>query len=215
MVPLFLGLGDAMLSAAVREKETRGVNASCGPGCGACCRQLVPISLSEAAFLREVLIPDLPEEHRNRVEERIRKAAVDLAESGLANEIENLPSCTSPEARQATGLRYFIQSIPCPFLEEESCSIHPMRPLACREYLVTSPASRCARPQEGGIDPMKLPVTPSHTLIRMDAKATGTPGWVPMIAALTQPADSPSRTIDDPRSELMEFLQSLAGPPPA
>jgi Fe-S-cluster containining protein len=37
--------------------------------------------------------------------------------------------------------------MPCPFLEDESCSIHPDRPLVCREYLVTSPAELCAGPR--------------------------------------------------------------------
>jgi hypothetical protein len=35
-------------------------------------------------------------------------------------------------------VRYFLQGVACPFLEAESCGIHPDRPLACREYLVTS-----------------------------------------------------------------------------
>ncbi|HEY5241787.1 MAG TPA: YkgJ family cysteine cluster protein [Polyangiaceae bacterium] len=30
------------------------------------------------------------------------------------------------------------ETVSCPFLEEESCSIHPDRPPICREYLVTS-----------------------------------------------------------------------------
>jgi Fe-S-cluster containining protein len=45
----------------------------------------------------------------------------------------------------ALGLDYFRLGIACPFLEDESCSIHPYRPSACREYLVTSPAENCAR----------------------------------------------------------------------
>ncbi len=212
MVPLFLAMGEAMISAAIRERENAGAKASCGPGCGACCRQLVPISLSESAFLRDEVIPSLPTDQRQRVEARIKQAAADLADGCLAEEIAVLPANSSPEARQAVGLRYFLRSIPCPFLENESCGIHPMRPLACREYLVTSPASRCARPHDGGIEPMKLPVAPSHALIRMDARATGGPGWAVMTHSLIHPR--PARTIGSPGSALEEFLNALAGLPP-
>lgn len=208
MVPLFLGLGEAMVSAAVRERENAGVKASCGPGCGACCRQPVPISHSEAAFLRDEVIPGLPPEQRARVEERILKAEAALTESGLADEIATLPDNPSPDARQMIGLRYFLLSIPCPFLENESCGIHPMRPLACREYLVTSPAVRCSRPKDRHIEQLKLPATPSHALIRMDARATGGSGWSVMLHALTHPR--PARAIESPESALQEFLAALA-----
>ena len=47
--------------------------------------------------------------------------------------------------------------IPCPFLEDESCSIHPERPLVCREYLVTSPAELCAGATQEGVTPVAVP----------------------------------------------------------
>ena len=47
--------------------------------------------------------------------------------------------------------------VPCPFLEDESCSIHPERPLVCREYLVTSPAALCAGPTQEGVTPVAVP----------------------------------------------------------
>ena len=47
--------------------------------------------------------------------------------------------------------------MPCPFLEDESCSIHPERPLVCREYLVTSPAELCAGPKQEGVTPVAVP----------------------------------------------------------
>ena len=48
------------------------------------------------------------------------------------------------------GREYFQLGIPCPFLEEESCSIYHDRPITCREYLVTSPpaALRIFPPQK-------------------------------------------------------------------
>ncbi len=33
-------------------------------------------------------------------------------------------------------LQHYIQDAPCPFLIENSCSIHPMRPISCRQFIV-------------------------------------------------------------------------------
>src|SRR5690349_17511774 len=66
LVPVLLALGEAIVSAAIRQRPA-GREISCGPGCGACCRQLVPISLTEAAFLHSQVLPGLEEDHRSRV----------------------------------------------------------------------------------------------------------------------------------------------------
>lgn len=209
MLPLFLGIGEALLAASGRESGKQGLVPSCGPGCGACCRQLVPISCSEAAFLRDEVIPNLDKDHRQRVGQRIAAAKERLETSGLEAELEALPEESDPEKRQAVGLRYFRMGIPCPFLEDESCSIHPQRPLACREYLVTSPAACCARPDEGGVIPLALRVKPSHALIRADKAATREPGWTPMITSLTATTFPAARLVEDPQLELEGFLRFL------
>jgi Fe-S-cluster containining protein len=63
--------------------------------------------------------------------------------------------------------KYFYEGIPCPFLEDESCSIHPNRPIVCREYLVTSPAANCAKPSAETVTLVKLPIKPSKTVGRL------------------------------------------------
>ena len=69
------------------------------------------------------------------------------------------PTSRSARAAPTASCRpaYFALGIPCPFLEEESCSIHPDRPLVCREYLVTSPAELCAGPTQEGVTPVPVP----------------------------------------------------------
>ncbi len=59
--------------------------------------------------------------------------------------------------RELVDGAYFALGVPCPFLEDESCSIHPERPLVCREYLVTSPAELCAGPEQEGVTPVPVP----------------------------------------------------------
>ena len=52
---------------------------------------------------------------------------------------------------------YFNMGLSCPFLEENSCSVHPYRPFACREYNVISPQELCADPFKKGIKKIKIP----------------------------------------------------------
>ena len=47
---------------------------------------------------------------------------------------------------------YFTYQVACPFLENESCSIHESRPIACREYLVTSSPEYCSSAKGEGIE---------------------------------------------------------------
>jgi Fe-S-cluster containining protein len=123
VVPALQGLVNAVVAAAGQGKEI-----SCRKGCGACCRQLVPVSRTEGERLLGV-IEAMPPERRRELGARFAAAAT----------------------------AYFALGIPCPFLEEESCSIHPERPLVCREYLVTSPAELCAGPAQEGVTPVPVP----------------------------------------------------------
>jgi Putative zinc- or iron-chelating domain len=73
------------------------------------------------------------------------------------------------------NLSYFDFGLPCPFLEDESCSIHPYRPSICREYLVTTPAERCFEISRPGVQVHRLPVGVwlSRSLARLAARLLG------------------------------------------
>lgn len=89
------------------------------------------------------------------------------------------------EARGQLGRDYFALGVPCPFLEDESCSIHPERPLVCREYLVTSPAEHCARPTPGAVEGVDLPGSLWMAFARLcdPSPEAETIGWVPLVPA--------------------------------
>ena len=148
VVPALQGLVNAVVAAAEAAGVRDGGAISCRKGCGACCRQLVPVSRTEGERLL-ALVKTLPGERRERLRERFAAAEVIIAESGLADRAGR----SDRELSQA----YFALAIPCPFLEDESCSIHPDRPLVCREYLVTSPAELCAGPAQEGVTPVAVP----------------------------------------------------------
>ncbi|MBW3622747.1 MAG: YkgJ family cysteine cluster protein, partial [Armatimonadetes bacterium] len=155
LLPLFRSLADLVVNAGEEAANAGGERTSCRKGCGACCRQLVPISETEARRIRD-LVEELPEPRRSRIRERFAQARRRLEESGFLDQLL-APQSFAPEDVNPFGMEYFRLGIPCPFLEEESCSIHPERPLACREYLVTSPAEHCADPTAEKIRRIPIP----------------------------------------------------------
>jgi hypothetical protein len=105
------------------------------------------------------------------------------------------------------GLRYFQLGLACPFLEDESCSIHANRPVACREYLVTSPAEACAQPAGGAVRDVPLPANVGRAARAMDQQASGsTAGWVPLIFALEWAEAHPDEPAPRPGPVLLQEL---------
>lgn len=196
MLPFFRYLTDSFVELAEENARAGGATVSCKKGCGACCRQLVPISEIEARQLKE-LVEEMPEPRKSEIRARFERARELLREAGLLESLLE-PNRIGEEAIVPLGLDYFRSGIACPFLEDESCSIHAERPLACREYLVVSPAEHCAQPTAESIRPVKLVVHTAKAVRGMSA-AWNRHGvrWLPLILALdwaeTHPDTSPSR----------------------
>ncbi|MBL8207690.1 MAG: YkgJ family cysteine cluster protein [Blastocatellia bacterium] len=194
MLPVFQQLTNAVVKVGVSNAEATGAQISCTKGCGACCRQLVPIAESEAYLLRE-LVEAMPEPRRSMIRNRFAAAKEKLQSSGLWQQLLS-PGELSTEARRQLGLTYFQEGIACPFLEEESCGVHPDRPLACREYLVTSPAENCAAPSAETVQCVVLPGSVSR--IVQTLTATRGVNWLPLVLALdwaaAHPDQSPARS---------------------
>lgn len=143
VVPALQGLVNAVVEAAEMGKAI-----SCRKGCGACCRQLVPVSRTEGERLLQV-VEGLPAERRETLKARFAAAESAIEAGGLKDR--------RGRSDRELSAAYFALGVPCPFLEDESCSIHPERPLVCREYLVTSPAELCAGPEQEGVTPVAVP----------------------------------------------------------
>jgi Fe-S-cluster containining protein len=168
MLPVFQQMANSFVDIGVKAVESEGKTISCQKGCGACCRQPVPVAEIETYQLAE-LVENLPEPRRSKVKERFDKAFAHFAEIGW---FERLSECAGKEQKdqEKVVMEYFHENVACPFLIDESCSIHQNRPLACREYLVTSPAENCSNPSAQTVDLMKIPVKPSKTLMKVGQK---------------------------------------------
>lgn len=212
MLPLFRSFAENFVDVAVKEAEQQGKKITCQKGCGACCRQLVPISAIEARQLAK-MVEAMPPVRRQIIRQRFANALRKLAEAGLLEMLLH-PESIDQEQREKLAPQYFGQGIACPFLENESCSIHLDRPIACREYLVTSPAEFCAAPTSENVEMITSAAGQVWTWVaRMDAVADGDySGWIPLILALDYAAEHPADP--EPRAGTQwveEFFKSVAG----
>jgi Fe-S-cluster containining protein len=220
LLPIIQNLSSSISTLAENEAARLGKPISCREGCGACCRQAVPISPVEARALSEY-IDSQPEERREVLRARFRAAAARLEESGIAQAVraispssEKEPLLLNKETAHALGLRYFALGIACPFLEDECCTIHPIRPLRCREYMVASPAEHCAHPDTKEVIGVKPPVLLSRVLGKWNTSGDTTSSDFILLTMLDEwiaaHPGSEDRATRTPPELLQEFLHTFA-----
>ncbi|MCW5959882.1 MAG: YkgJ family cysteine cluster protein [Pyrinomonadaceae bacterium] len=211
MLPIFQQMTNSFVEMGVTSAAFEGRQVSCTKGCGACCSQPVPVAEIEAYQLAE-LVENLPEPRRSEIKGRFEESFAHFAEIGWFDRLSECAGGTKEE-QEAVVLDYFRENISCPFLVEGACSIHKDRPLACREYLVSSPAENCSNPTAESIDMIKPPVKPSKTLLNVGQKRqiTGV-NFIPLVMSLRW-AQSNEEKFDEKTGEqwLSEFFQKLTG----
>ena len=165
-----MSFDERLIAMAVKNDLADGTRSiSCTKGCGACCRQLVPLSPPEAWMIADV-VRSMPKERRATVIDRFAAVHAALNDNPLgATEMRD----AALDAMNETALRFFELGVPCPFLEDESCSIHPQRPSVCREYLVTSPASDCVQLRTNKSRRIPTAMRVSEALAYLTAKLLG------------------------------------------
>jgi len=218
ILPVLQAIDDSQIAGVASQLSQIGRTISCRAGCGACCRQMVALSIFEAEALTN-WIRSLPEARQQELERRFDEALRKFAASGFIDRLINEDWLAETESARQMAVEYLHQRIPCPFLQNESCSIHPIRPLVCREYLVTSPAENCYDPGTLKVEPVPLPLRFARALSRIGANLENdSRGWIPLIflfawmKAGAHPGDSVSGEGPD---VLYEFIKNLEpGQPP-
>lgn len=211
ILPAVRNLADAMVERALVDLSVMGRPVSCGAGCGVCCHHLVTIGEAEALRLARV-VRALPPLRRAEVEERFQAGVARLEKSGL------LPELVAAFSRQAHDWRvllrmqraYWELAIPCPFLEQGSCSIYEERPLVCRQYLVTTPPAACAEPfgPETYLEKALLPMDLAGAAAAFDGSQATNSRVLPHLLCLFREPILLRRTylLDDPFAMLLRFM---------
>ena len=166
IVPLMRRLGEEAQALEVARSIDAGKPPSCHKGCAACCRMLVPLSAPEAFALRE-WVRARPPDQQERISARLEEMKSLLLSHGLwqrLSELCNAPEQGNDDALEVVNREYYALRMPCPFLEEEVCTIYEERPAACRELLVSSPPERCEDLINNPVEPIAVPVLVSTVL---------------------------------------------------
>jgi Fe-S-cluster containining protein len=181
ILPVIQSLHSSFIDGISAQLAHAGRHISCRAGCASCCRQMVALNLFEAEALA-AWIRTLPEYRQQELAQRFHQALLKLSAAGIIDRILSQDWLIDGPASQQMSIDYFHQHVPCPFLENESCSIHPIRPLICREYLVTSPAELCADPATMQVQGVPMPLRFSRALHDIGAEIEQDKrGWIPLV----------------------------------
>jgi len=212
LVPTACELTNVLVAQAAGREQRAGRHISCRAGCAACCRHMVAISPPEAFYMMD-LLDSFEQARRAEVMERIERIVSELERQQMVDELMN-PQLTD-EVVLPIARKYFLLGMPCPFLVDESCSIHPHRPVVCREYNVTSLAELCVDPLINDITKVPMPLPLAVPLARLTAQLTGTsPRLIPLPLVprwITQHEDLRQRQW--PGLELFQQFIKTLGPP--
>ena len=187
IVPLVQQLGTEAHRLDEQEAIRAGGRISCQKGCAACCRMLVPVSPLEAVALRRHLLT-LPEERRLEVVDKLAESKHRLEQAGLLHPLKDLTESgdsLSDQELDPLNQAYYALRMPCPFLDNEVCSIYEHRPAACRELLVTSPADLCQDLAHNPVEPINVSIRVSTVLGLLWSELTGqAPRLIPLPIAI-------------------------------
>jgi Fe-S-cluster containining protein len=183
LVPTAFGLTDILVGRANKAAEKIGRPISCRSGCGIRCCQIVPLSPPEVFYLADYILT-LPAVRQKTVTEKFELIVKELDSHSLSSRLLD-PEYTD-ELVLAIAEEYFALQLPCPFLAEGSCSIYEHRPVACREYNVTSPPEYCRDPYQFQVDKVAMPLPLSASLSWLTADLNGSiPRLIPLSLLLS------------------------------
>src|SRR5512141_1117748 len=187
IVPLTRRLGEAAAQLEVQHATEAGQSISCRKGCAACCRMLVPLSAPEAFTLQEY-VKQLPADRHTQLLNRLHDTKDRMKQAGLwdrMSEVAEASRQVSDEELDPINQSYYALRIPCPYLENELCSIYEARPAACRELLVTSPAELCQDLAQNPVTPLPVSMRMSSILgLTWGALTNSPPRLIPLPMAL-------------------------------
>jgi Fe-S-cluster containining protein len=216
ILPIIQHLEDAIVENSASDAAAAGKPVSCRAGCGACCRQMVPLSLFEAQALTHWL-QTFPKDRIETLRARFDHSLSELRKAGVLDGILDGSRLQDEGSRKQLGIDYFHAGVPCPFLENENCSIYENRPLICREYLVTSPPAFCTEPTVNDVAQVELPVRLSRTLVSLGKETSQqTRGWIPLVFLLAwaEKADSPGDLVSGTGPDVLKrFLDRMIATP--
>ena len=99
LLPIFQGLASEVARRAAGKAIAAGEAISCRAGCGACCRQAVPVSEAEAHMIA-ALVEAMPEPRRSEIKARFEAAERKLEETTLASRVLDMADSSTVRSEE-------------------------------------------------------------------------------------------------------------------
>lgn len=114
-----------------RVRNIFGARILCAKGCSSCCHQLFPISLIEAAYVSKA-VKGLDPDARDEMQRKARSYLLELTDGKFreTHTVEEHSELVGDALDRLAGVKH----IPCPALENDSCSIYSNRPIIARKW---------------------------------------------------------------------------------
>jgi Fe-S-cluster containining protein len=175
LVPMARALCTKVVNAAAEIATDWGARITCSKGCTYCCSYLAPLSPAEAFRIRDEILTMPVNRRRHYLRSMMVRARYILNHSQPLQQPEEPSSLTSQQnSLQNISEWYGSLKLACPFLSNRQCGIYQLRPLACREHLVSSPASVCNFTSPAMPQIISLPVSVAEILMMTSCRLEGT-----------------------------------------
>ena len=162
IVPLAQAVSDRLCGGVIESLSDDDCQVPCRKGCCCCCDYLVSLSMPEVYFLQL-------EMERWDADRRHAVLSDCLVAANKILSADNLSRYQIADGGNLAEINawYGTLGVSCPFLTGDSCSIYGIRPLACREHLVTSPPQFCKPGQAQDGELVTMPVSILEALARL------------------------------------------------
>ncbi|NLH17512.1 MAG: hypothetical protein GX455_13135 [Phycisphaerae bacterium] len=210
LVPMANQLSQAIVDATSRRIEESDCRISCQKGCDACCSYMIPISPAEAYRIRNEIYK-LPTVEQKTLFRSCQHTARQLIDHKLPGTVFS-PTQDQEERLELLSDWYKELKLPCPFLVHHACCIYEFRPLACREYLVTSHPSKCRSESNERSKRVPISVQIAEVLAETCHILEGCESSVllPLLPAFLQNNSQRSWALYPAETIVSAFLESLA-----
>ena len=163
-VPAARAICDTLCAAVAEHLAAEGRPVSCRKGCSACCGYLVSVSAPEIYALQQMMT-QLPAGECRRLLENCITTATQILDKDLLHKHH-----IGNDAQSADISAWYQElNVKCPFLAGQICRIYDQRPLACREFMVTSAPADCRTDTADEPEVVNLPFSVLEALARLAA----------------------------------------------
>ncbi len=163
---------DQLIERELQRLASHNIMPTCSRGCAHCCRQEIRVARAEAEAAAQWIAETWTETAITGLKHRLRGWIAWYTED-YSRLLKNGISRNDA---------FYEHGPQCPLLENNECSIYPVRPMTCRRHYVTSPPDACRQlsdplfPGEGLTVPMESVVhasAPARDRIQGRIEATG------------------------------------------